>query len=79
MVCLSGKPVVDGLEKEYQGKARVLRVDMLSDSGRELARKYNVDFVPTFVIFDTTGQPTTTIGGISPGKIRKALDSAAKP
>lgn len=76
MVCLSGKPVVDGLENEFAGRAHVLRVDLLSDTGRELAGRYGVDFVPAFVIFDTSGRRTQVVGGIAPGKIRTALTQA---
>lgn len=48
---------MDGIEKELSGRARVLRVDVLSTVGRQLAARYGVRGVPTLVIFDGHGQP----------------------
>ncbi len=48
---------MDGIEKELSGRARVLRVDVLSTAGRQLAARYGVRGVPTLIIFDGHGQP----------------------
>ena len=49
------KPIVDRLEKELQGQAQVIRLNLLSRLGQEVAGRYAVRGVPTFLIFDGKG------------------------
>lgn len=49
------KPIVDGLEKALQGQAPVLRLDVMSQLGREIAIRYQIRGVPTFLVFDGKG------------------------
>jgi thioredoxin-related protein len=46
---------VDGLERELEGQARVVRLSVLSQTGREVARRYGVMGLPTFLMFDSQG------------------------
>lgn len=46
---------MDGLERDLEGRAPVVRLSILSGLGRELARRYGVRSVPTFLIFDSEG------------------------
>lgn len=46
---------MDGIERDLAGAATVVRVDLLSESGREIARRYGVEFTPTFLFFDRGG------------------------
>lgn len=55
-VCLMSKPAVDRLERELSGTAKVLRIDVMSQTGLALAREYGVRAVPTFIVFDGKGQ-----------------------
>jgi thioredoxin-related protein len=50
------KPVVDGLEREMEGQAQVLRLNVTDGVGGQLAARYNVRGVPTFVLLDGDGQ-----------------------
>ena len=50
------KPIVDGLERELEGQARVVRLSALSAMGQEVAQRYGVRGVPTFLIFDGRGE-----------------------
>jgi thioredoxin-related protein len=50
------KPIVDGLERELEGQARVVRLSVMSQMGREIARRYDVRGVPTFLVFDGQGE-----------------------
>lgn len=50
------KPVVDRLERDLEGQAEVLRLSAWSSVGRELAARYGVRGVPTFLLFDGTGE-----------------------
>jgi len=47
---------VDGLERELEGQAKVIRVSVFSQMGREMAHRYGVRGVPTFLIFDGQGE-----------------------
>jgi thioredoxin-related protein len=50
------KPIVDGLERDLEGQAQVVRLSVLSKLGREVAQRYDVRGVPTFLIFDDQGE-----------------------
>ena len=50
------KPVVDGLEREMEGRAQVLRLNVTDGVGGQLAARYGVRGVPTFVLLDGDGQ-----------------------
>lgn len=69
-------PVVDGLAKEYEGKVAVRMYNVDSNvRGRELARGYGVQYVPTFVLVDSGGRVADTIvGEASADTLRKAMD-----
>jgi len=55
VVCLAAKPVVDRLEREFEGDAFVVRVELSSVPGIELGHRYDIDTVPSFVVFDRDG------------------------
>jgi len=46
---------VDGLERDLEGQAAVERLSILSELGRDVAQRYGVRTVPTFLIFDGKG------------------------
>jgi thiol-disulfide isomerase/thioredoxin len=54
--CLLAKPVVDRLERDLKGQAQVLRISLWGSLGRELAARYGVRGVPTFLLFDGSGE-----------------------
>ncbi|MCZ2355823.1 MAG: thioredoxin fold domain-containing protein [Bacteroidia bacterium] len=47
--CKKMAPVVDKIEKQYQGKAVVQRIDV--DKSKEIAKQYQVQGVPVFILF----------------------------
>jgi thioredoxin-related protein len=49
------KPIVDGLERELEGQARVVRLSVLSELGQQVAQRHDVRSVPTFLVFDGQG------------------------
>jgi hypothetical protein len=49
------KPVVDGIERELEGKAQVVRLSVTDDVGGQLALRYGVRGVPTMVVLDGEG------------------------
>ena len=50
------KPIVNGIEKDLEGRAKVVRVNLLSKLGRELARAYGVTAIPAMIVFDGAGR-----------------------
>jgi thioredoxin-related protein len=47
---------VDGLERDLEGQAQVLRLSAWSSVGRQVVARYGVRGVPTFLLFDGTGE-----------------------
>jgi thiol-disulfide isomerase/thioredoxin len=55
MSCLLAKPIVNGIEKDLQGRAKVIRLNMLSRLGREAAKRFAVSAMPTLLVLDGKG------------------------
>jgi thiol-disulfide isomerase/thioredoxin len=70
------KPIVDGLEKKLDGKAEVVRVDVMSDIGRHAAARYGVRGLPTLVLVNGKGEPVYSQAGIvRPGPVIEQVDT----
>lgn len=59
--CKKMKPVVDELAKDYEGRMKTVKVDI--DAEPELATKFNVNGVPTLILFKN-GKPATILSGV---------------
>ena len=46
---------MDGLERELEGQAQILRLSVTDSVGGELAMRYGTRVVPTFVLLDGAG------------------------
>ncbi|HEY84755.1 MAG TPA: hypothetical protein G4N96_06555 [Chloroflexi bacterium] len=69
------KPIVDGLEKDLEGKAQVHRFDVLSRIGRQAAAHYGARGVPTLLVVDGNGQLVLSqVGIVRPGAVRDKVD-----
>ena len=68
------KPIVDGLEREYAGRLVVIRLDIQSDVGRELAPVYGFQYTPTFIFFDAQGvELWREVGSLDTARVRASL------
>ena len=47
--CRAMTPIIEALGKSLQGQARVLKIDI--DKNEAVANKYQIQSVPTFIIF----------------------------
>lgn len=47
--CKKMAPVVDELAKQYEGKAKIIRVDV--DKSKEVGKKFSIAGVPVFILF----------------------------
>ncbi|MEX2598388.1 MAG: thioredoxin family protein [Dehalococcoidia bacterium] len=52
---MASKPAVDGLERELDGEAVVIRMNIDEDAGWEVARRYGALVTPTFIVFSPDG------------------------
>jgi hypothetical protein len=49
------KPVVDGIEREFPGTLKVIRLNVQDPVGRELGDRFGFQFTPTFVLLGPDG------------------------
>lgn len=61
--CRAVAPIVDQLATEYQGKAKVAKVDV--DSEQALAQRFSIASIPTLIVFKG-GQPVEQVLGARP-------------
>ena len=67
---------MDGIETEFVNRLIVLRVNIQEPIGRELKETYEVEFTPTFILFDETGnQLGKFVGAIDPNVVRTAIEN----
>ena len=70
------KPVVDRLKQRYAGKVDVRQLNADEAGTQELANRYGIQYVPTFVFVDKAGKRVDqVVGEISEQDLAKKLDS----
>ena len=57
---------MDRLERDLQGQALVLRLNVGDATGQDVMRAYGVYLVPTFLVFDGAGNLLFRQGGAFP-------------
>ena len=72
--CKKMAPIVDDLQKDFEGRAIVLRVD--ADKSKALARKYNIQGVPVFLVFKNGVELWRGTGLMDESTLRKAITTA---
>jgi thioredoxin-related protein len=71
---MAARPVVDGIEREHQGRLVVLRLDVQDPVGAEIARRLDFRVTPTFIFFDAGGvELWRTFGAVDPLEVRRSL------
>jgi thioredoxin-like negative regulator of GroEL len=74
VACLRAKPVVDGLEREWQDQVRVVRLNVMARDSRPLVARLAVRAVPTYVLLDSDGREVwRQVGMINAAEARRAL------
>jgi thioredoxin-related protein len=69
------KPVVDGIERELEGEAQVLRLSVMDGVGGHLAARYGARGVPTMVVLDGEGNVVyAKVGSPNRGEILAAVE-----
>ena len=61
--CKMMAPIVEALAKKYDGKVKVGKINV--DEQQELAQRYRVMSIPTFIVFKDGKAAGTFVGGMS--------------
>jgi thioredoxin-related protein len=70
---------VSRLEHDLEGQAQVLRLSIGSPVGRQLAVQYGVRGVPTFFLFDGSGQVIDRQAGrLDAARIKAEIESLGR-
>lgn len=74
MACIAIKPIVDGIEREYEGRLKIIRVNIQSDLGRVLRKPYQFQYTPTFIYLNSQGiEEWRQLGSLDTNKLRASL------
>ena len=73
--CKSMLPIVDELTTEYEGKVKIVKVNV--DESAEVAGKFSVMRIPTFIMFKNGEAVSTFVGAKSKEDLIKELDAVA--
>lgn len=70
--CKMMGPVVDQIAEEMGESARICKVNV--DEEPELARKYNVMSIPTFILFKDGSEVNRTVGAMAKEELAKLFE-----
>jgi len=70
--CKMLSPTIDQIATEYQGKAKVGKVD--TDSNREVSVKYGIQAIPTVLLFKNGQVQKKFVGLTTKDQFKTALD-----
>lgn len=71
--CKAMSPIIESVAKDMQGNARILKIDV--DKNRSIAAKYNIQAVPTLLIFKNGNVVWKHPGGIDKQSLVNSLMS----
>lgn len=71
--CLMVGPVVDEIAGEYEGKAKVGKVNV--DNNPEISVKYGIRSIPALLIFKNGEVVDQIVGAVPKAQIKKQLDA----
>ena len=72
--CKTQSPILEELSKDYDGKIKIVKVDIDVDGNKELATKYGVLSVPTLTLFSNGEVKDTTVGVSSKKKLEQKFE-----
>jgi len=72
--CKAIGPTIEQLSSDYDGKAKIGKVDI--DSNRDTAMQYNIQSIPSILIFKDGQVVETFVGMKSKDELVLALDAA---
>ncbi|MFQ5963352.1 MAG: thioredoxin [Candidatus Scalinduaceae bacterium] len=72
--CKTQTPILGELSGEYDGKVKIVKVDIDVDGNKELATKYGVLSVPTLILFSDGEIKETMVGVTSKSKLAQKFE-----
>lgn len=72
--CKTLSPIIEELSLEYDGKIKFVKVDIDVDGNKDLAVKYQVNGVPTLILFGNGEIKDTTVGVTSKKKLIQKIE-----
>jgi thioredoxin 1 len=70
--CRLMHPIVEALAEEFDGRVRVVRINV--DENPELAARYDVYAIPTFIIFRDGMEVDRLVGAISKSALKERVE-----
>jgi thioredoxin-like negative regulator of GroEL len=68
------KPIVDAVESQYQGRLEVIRLDIQTSVGRQIASVFDFQYTPTFIYFDAQGREQwRSVGSLDTRRLNQSL------
>jgi len=74
MPCRMLAPTIDEIANEYQGKAKVGKVD--TDANRDVSVKYGIQAIPTVMLFNNGEVVKKFVGLTNKDELKAAIDEA---
>ncbi len=71
--CRMMTPVIDELASQYAGKATIAKVNV--DNEQDLATKFNVSSIPTFLVVKDGEVKSRFVGVTSKAELARAIDA----
>lgn len=75
MPCRMLTPTIEQIADDFEGKAKVGKVD--TDSNRNIALKYNISAIPTVILFKGGEVRKKFVGLTSKDELSRAMDEVA--
>ena len=70
--CKMMGPVLEQLSAEYEGKVKIVKVDI--DESMDLAQKYQIMSVPNMIFFKDGAPKDAVVGAVPPAYLKEKLD-----
>jgi thioredoxin 1 len=70
--CRSVAPIVEELATQYEGKVKVAKINV--DDAPEVAQKFMVTSIPTFILFKNGQAADRTMGAMPKGQFQRFID-----
>jgi thioredoxin-related protein len=71
---MAKKPIVDGIETEFQQELDVIRLDVQDPASRDFMERYGFEYTPTFILFDGDGNERwRKLGALNKAAVQSAL------
>lgn len=70
--CKMLSPIIDELDKEYEGKVKICKVD--TDANQELSNQFQIVSIPTVIFFKDGKQVDKFVGFKSKDAVKKIIN-----